>query len=103
MSVLMVYKKGIIDAESLWKETLSDARTLGNELSEGEILSALESVGCSKQSIMVEPINEYQEKINRVKTMNDKFGQLTKEIRSKIQTLVQRDKELATQLKGMVS
>lgn len=35
--------------------------------------------------------------------MSEKFQQLAQEIRSKINELVQRDKELANQLKGLVS
>lgn len=103
LSVVMVYQKGIQEVEKLWTETLTDARTIAVDLSEGEILSALESVGCSKQSIVAEPTNDYKEKIHKAKTMNDKFRQLAQEIRSKINTFVQKDQELSKQLKGLVS
>lgn len=103
LSVVRVYQKGIQEAEKLWTETLTDARTIGVDLSEGEILSALESVGCSKQDIVAEPTNDYKEKIHKAKTMNDKFRQLAQEIRSKINTFVQKDQELSKQLKGLVS
>ncbi|MEI5993037.1 hypothetical protein [Candidatus Enterococcus mansonii] len=101
--VVMVYQKGIQNAEKLWTETLTDARSIGVELSESEIISALASGGCTKQSIVTEPVNEYQQKITKAKKMYEKFNQLAKEIRGKVTELVQRDQELAKQLKGLVS
>lgn len=103
LSVVIVYQTGIQNAEKLWTETLTDARSIGTDLSEGEIKSALTEGGCTEQSIVTGPVNEYKEKINKAKKMAEKFQQLAQEIRSKINELVQRDKELANQLKGLVS
>ncbi|PZL73017.1 hypothetical protein CI088_09695, partial [Enterococcus plantarum] len=103
LSVVIVYQTGIQNAEKLWTETLTDARSIGTDLSEGEIKSALAEGGCTEQSIVTEPVNEYKEKKNKAKKMAEKFQQLAQEIRSKTNELVQRDKELANQLKGLVS
>lgn len=102
-SVVMVYQKGIQEAEELWNDILSDARSIGTDLREDEIRSALARGGATKQSIVDEPVREYQEKIKKAKQMSQEFRKLAQEIRNKIKELVQRDKELANQLKGLVS
>lgn len=103
MSVVMVYQKGIKEAEELWLDILSDARSIGTDLREDEIRYALARGGATKQIIVDEPVKAYQDKIKKAKQMSQDFRKLAQEIRSKIKELVERDKELANQLKGLVS
>lgn len=47
---------------------------------------------------MIEPCEAYQKKINKVKKMGAKFDHLANEIKQSIETLKQKDHELAQQL-----
>lgn len=98
-NVIKIYQDGIQEAETLWCEALSEARSIGDMLEDWEILEEMESVGCSEKIMVTEPSQLYQEKINKSKTMAQKFESLANEINAKISELVQRDQELAQQLK----
>jgi hypothetical protein len=97
-NAIKVYQNAITEAEDIWQETLRDARAQIEELSEHEMKDSLSAVGATKQCIVGEPTKFFQEKITKAKKMDETFETLTKEIKSKIDELVQRDRQLAQQL-----
>lgn len=98
-NAIKVYQNAITEAEEIWQETLREARAQLEELSDNEMRDTLSAVGATEQRIVGEPTEFFQQKINKAKTMNEKFESLSKEIKSKIDELVQRDQQLAQQLK----
>jgi hypothetical protein len=97
-NAIKVYQNAITEAEDIWQETLRDARAQIEELSEHEMKDSLSAVGATKQGIVGEPTKFFQEKITKAKEMDETFESLAKEIKSKIDELVQRDRQLAQQL-----
>ena len=100
VNLMKNYQDGIEESKSLWQDTVNKAVAMGNLLDTWEIYEALEMVGFTQENIAGFPIGQYQSKIDKVRTMADKFKRLESEIKSKISELVARDSELAQQLKG---
>ena len=96
--VLVIYQRGIRDLEQLWADGLAMVRRQTPLLSQNEMLDALREVGCTKQTIVDEPTQEFREKIFKIKQLSAEFSTLAKEIEAKINELVQRDRDLARQL-----
>lgn len=99
-NAIRAYQKGMTDAEDSWQETLRESRRQTELLSENEIKDSLAVVGATQQRMVDEPTEYFQKKINKTKTMDEKFENLSKEIKNKIDELIQRDKELAQQLRS---
>lgn len=99
-NVMKNYQDGIKESEKLWNKTVSKARSMGNLLENWEIHEALEMVGFTHENIVGFPTGQYQNKIDKVRKMSDKFKNIEGEIKGKISELVARDSELAQQLKG---
>lgn len=96
--VIKIYQEGMDKVEKIWKETLQEARRVGDMLTESEILVELEHVGCTEKLLVIEPCEAYQKKINKVKQMGTQFDHLSNEIKQSIEALKQKDQELAQQL-----
>jgi len=99
-NVMKNYQDGIKESEKLWNKTVNKARSMGNLLENWEIHEALEMVGFTHENIVGFPTGQYQNKIDKVRKMSDKFKNIEGEIKGKISELVARDSELAQQLKG---
>ncbi|MFC0234470.1 lipase [Vagococcus entomophilus] len=97
--VITTAQTAIQAAEQRWTNTLKEARKHIQELSESEMMSVLAEVGFTKQSIIVDPTEYFQSKIDQAKAMDEKFEKLSQEITNKIHELLKRDQELAEQLK----
>lgn len=69
------------------------------DLSYAETMEAMEAMGYTQQAVNDE-VEYFQEKIRKATQIKTSFTQLAQQITSKIQELVQRDQELASQLKG---
>ena len=100
LKVMKVYQDGIQESEKLWQDIFHKAVGMGNLLETWEIYEALEMVGFTQDNIVGFPTGQYQNKIDKVRTMSDQFKTLESEIKGKISELVARDSELAQQLKG---
>jgi hypothetical protein len=100
VNVMKNYQEGIKESEKLWQDTFNKAVGMGNLLEAWEIYEALEMVGFTQDNIVGFPTGQYQNKIDKVRTMSDQFKTLESEIKGKISELVARDSELAQQLKG---
>lgn len=96
-TITTLYKGAIQEAQELWQETLSEARSRGTLLEEWEILDTL---GSAEQEIVIGPCDVYQEKLAKINAIALKFSELVAEIKSSIDKLVQSDSELAQQIAG---
>lgn len=98
-NAIKVYQQAITDAEDIWQETLREARSQIEVLSDNEMKDSLSAIGATEQRIVGEPTEFFQQKINKARTIDEKFESLSKEIKSKINEMVQTDQQLAQQLK----
>ncbi|MGX7245052.1 hypothetical protein ACWOC1_09380 [Enterococcus quebecensis] len=98
-NAIKVYQNAITEAEGIWQETLREARSQIEVLSDNEMKDSLSAIGATEQRIVGEPTEFFQQRINKAKTMDEKFESLAKEIKSKIDKIVQTDQQLAQQLK----
>lgn len=98
-TAIKAYQKGITEAQENWQETVREARAQTELLSESEMMNCLAKVGATRDKIEGEPTVFFQEKINKAKTMDEKFDSLSNQIKQTVNELVQRDKELAQQLR----
>ena len=99
--LIAIYQKAIIEAQELWQNTLYESRTMGPLLPEWEVRQTLQMVGFTEQTIITNPCHIYQDKLTKIMTVASDFDRLTTEITAKISEIVQRDSELAYQLKGI--
>lgn len=98
-NVILLYQEAIENAEKLWNDGLTKARGSASKLSESEIEEALSTVGTTQSTVISEPCEEYREKINEAKEIGESFDTLANEIKGQIDLVVQKDQELAQQLK----
>ena len=96
-NTIKIYKDGIRELEELWETIKSKAFNDTSELSYQEVMDALESVGCNKNSMVTIPSEEFQKKIEKANKMGDKLKKLALEIKSTIADMVQKDEELSRQ------
>ncbi|MHC5216468.1 hypothetical protein ACYSNR_07355 [Enterococcus sp. LJL128] len=92
------YKKEIGEIEKLWEETLAAARDVGAHLEENEILSALMSGGCTKETLVVQPIAELESTFAEIAAIGADFVSLVNQIKSSVAQQLATDKELAEQV-----
>lgn len=97
-NTVKIYQDGIRELEELWQNIRSKAFSDVPDLSYGEVMEILEGTGSTERSIVIEPSEEFREKIQKAKKMSEQFHGLASEIKGKIGELVQRDQELARQL-----
>jgi len=97
-NVVKLYKDAIRELEEIWQEGRSTIQSNCPDLSYGEVLDAMQAMGCTEQTMVTIPSQEFQEKLSLAHQMSSKFSTLTKDITAKIGELVQRDQELAKQL-----
>lgn len=96
--MIQIYQTAIYQAQSLWGETLAESRWKAVPLADWEIFDALQMVDCSERTMIYEPCQYYQEKINKIKRVASDYEDLVAEIKVKINDIVQRDWDLARQL-----
>jgi hypothetical protein len=87
-------------AEQAWQKSLTAGRTLGPDLSESEILEALESMGVSKAIISDQPRERNESKIAEYREIASSCDTLKSEIHGSIEKLLSVDQELATQFQA---
>lgn len=99
--LIAIYQKAITEAQELWQNTLYESRSMGPLLTEWEVRETLQMVGFTEQTVITNPCYTYQEKLTKIMTVASDFDRLTNEIIAKISEIVQRDRDLAYQLKGI--
>lgn len=93
-----MYVNEIKSAGTLWNETLESARTLGSHLSENERMDSLENGGATVSSILEKPMSKSDEALQKLTAIEESYDELLVKIRNAIQTQIETDSELASQL-----
>ncbi|MGX7417331.1 hypothetical protein ACWOFR_00865 [Carnobacterium gallinarum] len=93
-----IYVKGIENAGTLWKESLESAREVGAHLSEIEMIEALANGGATVSTIVGKPITEYDDSLQKLTLIEEKYDTLLVQITESIATQLKMDQELASQL-----
>ncbi|MGC6768833.1 hypothetical protein [Enterococcus sp. LJL51] len=93
-----MYNNAIEDAQQLWADTLANASTVGATLTEAEELSALQSGGATKESIVTEPVAEYERALAKAAEIEQHYDQLIDSIKASITEQLAADHGLASQI-----
>lgn len=99
-NILSYYRKGLQDIQAIWESNVSQARQRGSMLTDWEIREAQQIMDCNQHTILDETSQYYEKKISKVTLIEADFSSLIFEIKAKIAEVVQRDSDLAGQIKG---
>lgn len=100
---LHIYKKVMQELQEDWENGLQLIQRHTPELSYAEMREAMDQVQCTKQTMVDQDLEYFQQKFSKINRIRTSFVQLTQQITAKINELVQRDQELANQLKGALT
>ena len=100
---LHIYKKVMQELQEDWENGLQLIQRHTPELSYAEMREAMDQVQCTKQTMVDQDLEYFQKKFSKINRIRTSFVQLTQQITAKINELVQRDQELANQLKGALT
>lgn len=89
------FQTEIENARELWKHTQSDAERWGEHLTMNEIMETLASSNVTKETILNEPVNEYEQSLAILKSSEQEITTLLKNIQEAIDKQLATDKELA--------
>ncbi|MBC1341637.1 hypothetical protein HB802_10240 [Listeria welshimeri] len=92
------FQTEITNANDLWQTSKSDAQYWGEHLDEYEELDALASEEVTKHSIVIEPVEEYEDSLFALKTLEEELDNVLKNIEKAIESQVILDEELAKYL-----
>ncbi|MEG1045953.1 hypothetical protein [Carnobacterium sp.] len=95
-----MYVDEIKSAGTLWNETLESARNVGSHLSENELIASLGNGGATVASILEKPMSKSDEALQKLTAIEESYDALLVKIREAIQTQIEADTELASQLGG---
>ncbi|HCJ4262085.1 TPA: DUF2974 domain-containing protein [Listeria innocua] len=96
-----VFDKEIENAEELWRDTLSDARDIGSNLSESEILAALAWGGTTEPKIVIDTVQDCEKSLVEATKIEQEYDKLLEQINEAIKSQLKTDQELAKQIGSM--
>ncbi|MBC2268082.1 DUF2974 domain-containing protein [Listeria sp. FSL L7-0083] len=96
-----VFDKEIENAEELWRDTLSDARDIGSNLSESEILAALAWGGATEPKIVIDTVQDCENSLAEATKIEQEYDELLEQINEAIKSQLKTDQELAKQIGSM--
>ncbi|MBC2377526.1 DUF2974 domain-containing protein [Listeria welshimeri] len=96
-----VFDKEIENAEELWRDTLSDARDIGSNLSESEILAALAWGGATEPKIVIDTVQGCENSLAEATKIEQEYDELLEQINEAIKSQLKTDQELAKQIGSM--
>ncbi|WP_267668955.1 Mbeg1-like protein [Listeria innocua] len=96
-----VFDKEIENAEELWRDTLSDARDIGSNLSESEILAALAWGGTTEPKIVIDTVQDCEKSLVEATKIEQEYDKLLEQINEAIKSQLKTDRELAKQIGSM--
>lgn len=96
-----VFDKEIENAEELWRDTLSDARDIGSNLSESEILAALAWGGATEPKIVIDTVQDCEKSLVEATKIEQEYDKLLEQINEAIKSQLKTDQELAKQIGSM--
>lgn len=98
--VIRINQSSIERIEMNWAEEIRRAEHAAPSLSAWEVKETLASVGVTWETHVMTPKEKCQQRIQKARRKGERYDELAKEIKNKIDDLVARDQELANQLKG---
>ncbi|MGL9744282.1 lipase [Enterococcus sp. DIV1368e] len=98
--VIRINQSSIERIEMNWAEELRRAEHAAPSLTAWEVKETLASVGVTWETHVMTPKEKCQQRIQKARRKGERYDELAKEIKNKIDDLVARDQELANQLKG---
>lgn len=99
-TTVKIYTDGITELEQLWNDGVSKIQSATPDLGYDEMMTAMNSAGCTRQTVVVEPSQDFYKKISKVRQMSQEFNNLITKIATSIEEMKQRDHELAQQLRS---
>ncbi|EEJ0015232.1 DUF2974 domain-containing protein [Listeria innocua] len=96
-----VFDKEIENAEKLWRDTLSDARDIGSNLYESEILAALAWGGATEPKIVIDTVQDCEKSLVEATKIEQEYDKLLEQINEAIKSQLKTDQELAKQIGSM--
>lgn len=79
-----VFDKEIENAEELWRDTLSDARDIGSNLYESEILAALAWGGATEPEIVIDTVQDCEKSLVEATKIEQEYDKLLERINEAI-------------------
>ena len=98
--VIRINQSSIERIEMNWAEEVRRAEHAAPSLTAWEVKETLASVGVTWETHVMTPKEKCQQRIQKARRKGERYDELAKEIKNKIDDLVARDQELANQLKG---
>lgn len=98
--VIRINQSSIERIEMNWAEELRRAEHAAPSLTAWEVKETLASVGVTWETHVMTPKEKCQQRIQKARRKGERYDELAKENKNKIDDLVARDQELANQLKG---
>ncbi|WYK00226.1 hypothetical protein A5821_001320 [Enterococcus sp. 7F3_DIV0205] len=92
------YDTQITEIEELWEDTLDIARNVGAHLNESERIDALSAGGCTKQTLVTQPIKDLKDKFSEIKSIGADYVSLVDQIKAGVQEQLAADQDLARQV-----
>ncbi|EGN6725883.1 DUF2974 domain-containing protein [Listeria monocytogenes] len=89
-----VFDKEIENAEELWRDTLSDARDIGSNLYESEILAALAWGGATEPEIVIDTVQDCEKSLVEATKIEQEYDKLLERINEAIKSQLKTDQEL---------
>ncbi|BDR59437.1 hypothetical protein [Xylocopilactobacillus apicola] len=93
--IVKICRAAISECDRTYNNGLNSARSIGRKLSESEILSALDSGGCTRASIVTYPSEKYEKKIDSSQQMIKKFESLSKKLKQSGEKISSADRKVA--------
>lgn len=98
--VIRINQSSIERIEMNWAEEVRRAEHAAPSLTAWEVKETLASVGVTWETHVMTPKEKCQQRIQKARRKGERYDELAKEIKNKIDDLVARDQELANRLKG---
>ncbi|WP_088271807.1 hypothetical protein [Enterococcus wangshanyuanii] len=92
------YDSIIEEIGELWNKTLDTARNTGAHLNESEVIAALSAGGCTKQTLVTQPVNDLKDKLSEIKNIGADYVSLVDQIKAGVAEQLAADQDLARQV-----
>ncbi|MCY1568961.1 hypothetical protein [Staphylococcus pettenkoferi] len=97
-NLIDLYNHTIGEYDYIWNDGLEDARDLGSQLDEDEILGALEIGGVTKKIVLTDHKEKLNDKKSKVKQVKEHHQDYIKRLNEAVETVLAHDQSLASQV-----
>ncbi|EOI02654.1 hypothetical protein UAY_00901 [Enterococcus moraviensis ATCC BAA-383] len=95
------YDTQITEIEELWDDTLEIARNIGSHLNDSEMIEALSAGGCTKQTLVTQPVTDLKDKFSEIKSIGADYVSLVDQIKAGVEEQLAADQDLARQVANL--